>query len=184
MHTSLLSMVLETVLATLFISAAEESPADIKPLLDREISAVKPLSTDSVIVAAVKKYNAAPPSTMTNDVWQKYTLLSPEVKALVKSDIGRYLKTKQTAAITEMFLSGADGGKVAFLSKTSSWCHKGKPKHDVPMTGKMWIGEIEFDKSSGLSQIQVSIPVLDGNKPIGSLVIGFGIAQMKEIKAQ
>ena len=168
---------------TLFFHAAtlaEELPADTKALLDAEITAIKPLSTDATIVAAVKKYNEAPPSTMTNDAWKKLTLLSPEVKSLVKSTIGQYLKKKQSSTITEMFLNGADGGKVAFLSKTTSWNHKGKAKHDDPMEGKTWIGPVEVDESSGAQQIQVAIPVLDGDQPIGSLVIGFGVAQMKE----
>jgi len=165
------------------IHSAELS-ADVKELVEAEISAVRPLSTDSVIVAAVEKYNEGPASTMTNEAWKKFTLISPEVTMIIKSDIGQYLKKKRSTAITEMFLNGADGGKVAFLSKTTSWCHKGKSKHDVPMVGKTWIGEVEVDESSGARQIQVAIPVLDGRTPIGSLVVGFGIAQMKEKKAE
>lgn len=161
------------------ISAEDLSP-DVKVLLDKEIAASKSLSTDATIVAAVKKYNESPASTMTNDAWKKLSLLSPEVKALVKSDIGQYLKSKKTPVVTEIFLNGADGGKVAFLSKTSSWNHKGKAKHDEPMAGKTWIGPVEVDESSGAQQVQVALPVLDGEKPIGSLVIGFGIGQMKE----
>ena len=99
---------------------------------------------------------------------------------MVKSDIGQYLKSKKNSTITEMFLNGADGGKVAFLSKTTSWSHKGKAKHDEPMAGKRWTGEIEVDESSGAQQVQVGIPVLDGDTAIGSLVIGFGISQLKE----
>ncbi|MBN1758879.1 MAG: hypothetical protein JW863_11205 [Chitinispirillaceae bacterium] len=156
-----------------------EIPADVKALLDAEMAAAKPLSTDAVIVAAVKKYNEGPASSMTNEAWKKLTLLSPEVKALIKSDIGQYLKKKKTAVITEMFLNGADGGKVAFLSKTTSWNHKGKAKHDEPMKGNTWIGPVEVDESSGEQQIQIAIPVLEGEKPVGSLVIGFGVSQMK-----
>jgi len=165
---------------TASFSIADEIPADVKSLLDKQIEGVKKLSTDQTIVAAVKKYNEAPVSSMTNANWKKLTLLSPEVKELIKSDIGKYLKSLKTPVITEMFLNGADGGKVAFLSKTSSWNHKGKAKHDVPMKGDTWIGPMEVDDSSGAKQIQVGIPVLDEGKPVGSLVIGFGVAQMQE----
>ena len=158
----------------------EELSPEIKALLDLNIKKIKALSIDSVIVAAVKKYNAAPPSKMTNGVWAKLTLLSPQVTEITNSDISAYLKTKQTAMITEMFVNGADGGKVAFLLKTTFWNHKGKPKHDVPMHGDMWIGPLEIDASTGAYQIQAAIPVLDGNTPIGSIVIGFGLVQMKK----
>ena len=40
-------------------------------------------------------------------------------------------------------------GKAAFFGKTSSWIHKGKPKHDLPMSGKTWTGAPELDQSSG-----------------------------------
>lgn len=164
--------------------SAEALPDDIKALLDKELVTAQAVAKDAAIVAAVKNYNAAPPSTMTNDAWKKLTVLSPEVKALIKSDIGQLLKSKKTPQITEIFLNGADGGKVAFLSKTTSWTHKGKPKHDLPMTGKTWYGEVEVDESSGTQQVQVSIPVLDGSTPVGSLVIGYGIAQMKDNAAK
>ena len=41
----------------------------------------------------------------------------------------------------------------------------GKPKHDVPMTGKSWQGPVEIDESSGIQQLQISVPVLDDDTP-------------------
>lgn len=181
MHT--ISSILFLSLCTTSLLAAELA-SDVKVLVDNAINAMAPLAADPLIVEGVKKYNAAPASTMTNDAWKKLTIISPEVKALIKSDVGVYLKQKKTEAVTEMFLNGADGGKVAFLSKTTSWNHKGKAKHDEPMAGKNWIGPVEVDESSGAEQIQVALPVLDGKKPIGSLVIGFGIAQLKAAAAK
>ena len=43
---------------------------------------------------------------------------------------------RQNQLISEAFVSAADGTKVDFLSKTTWWIHKGKPKHDVPMTAR------------------------------------------------
>jgi hypothetical protein len=88
------------------------------------------------------------------------------------------LKSKKTDAVSEAFLSGSDGNKVAFLAKTSSCCHKGKAKHDDPMAGKTWQGPVEVDESTGLQQVQVAVPVLEGDKPIGSLVVGLSIAKL------
>ena len=81
--------------------------------------------------------------------------------------------------MSEAFVSSANGTKVAFLAKTTSWSHKGKPKHETPMTGKVWQGPLETDKSSGVQQIQVAVPVLDGGKPIGSLVVGYAISKLR-----
>jgi hypothetical protein len=46
------------------------------------------------------------------------------------------------------------------------------------MLGKVWIGEVEVDASSGAEQIQIGLPVLDGDQPIGSIVIGFSVARL------
>jgi hypothetical protein len=80
--------------------------------------------------------------------------------------------------VSEAFLSGADGFKVAFLSKPTNWSHKGKPKHDVPMTGKTWQGPVEVDESTGTQQVQVAVPVKDGGKVIGSLVVGLSVDKL------
>jgi hypothetical protein len=47
------------------------------------------------------------------------------------------------------------------------------------MAGKTWIGPVEVDESTGLQQVQVALPVLDGGKPIGSIVLGLSVAKLK-----
>ena len=74
--------------------------------------------------------------------------------------------------------SDAKGGKVGFLNKPTSWSHLGKPKHDVPMSGHVWQGKLELDKSSGARQIQIAVPVLKDNQPIGSLVVGISLSDL------
>ena len=160
---------------------AEIEPA-IQTKIDAEIVAAKNLAADPAVVAAVKAHNAAPSAeaqAMTQEKWKTLTLLDPFVRSFSKNPTGELLKSKKSAFVSEGFLSGADGTKVAFLAKPSNWSHKGKPKHEVPMQGKTWQGEIEVDESTGLQQIQVSVPVLDGGQPIGSLVVGLSITKMK-----
>ncbi len=167
--------------ALTFPLRAQVDPA-IQAKIDAEISAAKALAADPAVVAAVKGYNAAPSAeaqAMTQEKWKTLTLLDPFVRAYSKNAAGEALKTKKSALMTEAFLSGADGCKVAFLAKPSNWSHKGKAKHDQPMAGKIWQGEIEVDESTGLQQVQVAVPVLDGDKPIGSLVVGLSVSKMK-----
>jgi hypothetical protein len=97
---------------------------------------------------------------------------------LTKNELAAWLKEKKDASISEIFVSGSNGNKVALTSKTSNWSHKGKPKHDVPMTGKTWQGKPELDQSTGKVSIQVSAPVKEGEKSIGSIVVGFIISQL------
>jgi len=174
----------QTLLALLTLSVAlfAAPSAEIKAKVEKKIAEMSALSTDPTVVAEVKAYNTAPPAEakdMTNDKWKALTIMSPEVKAFAKNKLAGYLKGKKTPEIDEMFVNGNDGGKVAFLNKTTSWSHKGKPKHELPMTGKNWIGDVELDESSGKQSIQFSMPVLDGSKAIGSIVIGLSVADLK-----
>lgn len=163
------------------VARAEVDPAT-QAKIDNEIAAAKILAADPAIVAAVKAHNTTPPpevAAMTQEKWKTLTLLDPFVRSFAKNPAGEALKTKKSTVATEAFLSGADGSKVAFLSKPSNWSHQGKPKHEQPMEGKTWEGDIEVDESTGLQQVQIAVPVIDGGKPIGSLVLGLSVTKLK-----
>ncbi|MEN9576674.1 MAG: hypothetical protein RL514_4529 [Verrucomicrobiota bacterium] len=115
---------------------------------------------------------------MTQDKWKTLTVLDPFVRQFSRNPVAALLKAKQSDVVSEAFVSDANGLKIAFLSKTSGWSHKGKAKHDEPMAGKTWQGPAEVDESTGLQQVQVAVPVLDGGKPIGSLVVGLSLAKL------
>ena len=80
------------------------------------------------------------------------------MQALVRNPAGQLLKARKTDFISEAFVSDAAGLKVAFLAKTTHWSHRGKPKHEVPMSGKSWQGPVEVDESSGRQQVQIAVP--------------------------
>ena len=93
--------------------------------------------------------------------------------------------------VCEAFVSAAQGEKVCFLEKTSSYIHKGKAKFDVPFTtGKPWQGEPTFDESTQTHSLQFSVPVFparkEGDDPkaerkaIGVLTVGLNFTQLQE----
>jgi hypothetical protein len=169
-------MKMATVLLVAATASFAQAPPELQAKLNAKIKQLEGFSTDSQVVGAVKTYNSTAPSAeqkaMTNDKWHSLTLFDPFVRAIGKSPLSEYLKTKRDDEIAKVFVSGADGGKVGFDAKTEHWTHKGMPKHEVPMTGKTWIGSVKLDDSTGLQMIQVGLPVLDGGKPIGSIVFG------------
>ncbi len=167
--------------AGLNLTLAQGLAPAVQTKVDARTNQVRIWAADPVLVNAVKAYNAAPPAAstaMTQDKWKTLPILDPFVRGFAKNPAGEFLKSKKADAVSEAFLSGIDGNKVAFLAKTTNWSHKGKPKHDVPMTGKTWQGAAEVDESTGLQQVQVAVPVLDGGKPIGSLVVGLSLAKL------
>jgi hypothetical protein len=130
------------------------------------------------IVDAVKAHNSSPApesKEMNQEKWAKAIITNSLVRALAKNEVASYLKSLQSSHkdLVEAFVSGADGTKVGFISKPTNWTHKGKPKHDDPMKGKLWVGKEEIDESTGKKQAQIAVPVLEGASAIGSLVVGF-----------
>ena len=138
------------------------------------------VKTPALIEAVETQDRQLPPPfvAMTQEKWETLPEADPFVHGFTTNVMGEFLKQKRTKAISEAFLSDAGGYKIAFLSKTTTWCHKGKPKHDVPMSGHPWQGKVEVDRSTGGQQLQIAVPVFADSKPIGSLVIGIAVSAL------
>jgi hypothetical protein len=163
----------------------ELTPATQKEI-DTRIEMVKSWAADPIIVKAVAAQNARGPiPEMDNAKWKTVRRTDPIVKAFQSGEAGQFLKSKVAASndiVAEAFLSAARGEKVAFIEKTTSYIHKGMPKFDVPFDGgKPWQGKAEFDESTQLHQIQVSVPVLAGGKAIGVLVVGLNVTKLARL---
>ncbi len=167
---------------TAALRAQSITPA-VQAKIDLKLKEITTWAADAVIVDAVRAHNAPLPpeqAALNQDKWRALTVLDPIVRGFTKNAAAQLLKNKKDDLITEAFISDAGGFKVGFIAKTSNWTHKGKDKHDVPMTGKAWQGPIEVDESSGQQQLQIAVPVLDGGKPIGSLVVGLSLTKLAQ----
>lgn len=163
------------------LAHAEPLSAEQKAKVEKKLEALKEWGTDAKLVALVKAGNAnksEAEKAMTQDKWKAMTVFDPMLKMFLNNEIEALIKSKKGDDVSEAFVSRADGTKLAFLAKTTNWSHAGKPKHDLPMAGKTWIGEVEKDESTGKQQVQVSFPVLDGGKAIGSVVVGLALEKL------
>lgn len=175
MRKVLIALIAVVLLAPAALLALDQAKVDAK----KEIIAA--WGKDSELVAAVKAFNLTPPQEgqgMTQADWEKLMIIDPKIKGLQSNPVGSLLKNKKEAWVAEAFVSLADGTKAGFITKTSGWSHKGKPKHDKPMAGEIWQGEVELDKSTGKEQLQIAVPILDGATPIGSLVVGIDVSKL------
>jgi hypothetical protein len=162
---------------------ASELPTAVHAKIEEQKKIIATWAAEPVIVNAVKAHNAGvPPEQRDLDQakWAKLTVLDPLVRSFTKNAAGQFLKSKKSNLIVEAFVSDAAGLKVAFMAKTTSWSHQGKPKHEVPMKGECWQGPVEMDESSGQQQLQISVPVLADGRPIGSLVVGLSLSELSK----
>jgi hypothetical protein len=181
---ALTSLTMTTLCAAALLTAngfGQSISSEAMAKVDAKIKQLQGWSTDPAIIGAVKSHNSSPPAedaAMTNGKWAELTVIDPFVRSFAKNPLALYLKTKKDDQIAEIFVSGADGTKVAFLSKTTSWSHAGKDKHKVPMSGKTYTGPVAMDESTGQQLIQIGLPVIDGGKPIGSIVVGLLVSKL------
>lgn len=163
-------------------SLASTLPSAIQARVDEHIKLATAWATEPAIVEATVAHNLSLPpahAAIDQDKWRALPARDPLVAEFIRNPAGQLLATKRSPLVIEAFLSDASGLKIAFLSKPTNWSHRGKPKHDVPMTGQVWQGPIEIDESSGYKQLQIAVPVFDREKkPIGSLVVGLNISEL------
>lgn len=171
--------------AVLFSFVAESGQAKKIPHkaidLTQQILLAKAVASESVIVESVRKHNLGLPiefQNLDNSKWRKVGVLDPIVKTLTQNEAARYLRKVLPKYITEAFISGNDGKKVALLKKTTYWDHSRQDKHEIPMKNKVWQGQVERDSSTGIYQIQVSVPILHDGVPVGSVTLGISVVEL------
>jgi hypothetical protein len=163
------------------LSQAAELELALQSKIAAKVTEIKAWTTAPAVVDAVVAQNTTTPVShagMTQEKWKALTILDPFVRSFSRNPAGVFLKSKKAPWVTEAFLSDAQGNKVAFLSKPSNWCHAGKPKHDQSIAGKDWQGSSEVDESTGLQQVQVSVPVLKNGAPVGVLTVGISLSKL------
>lgn len=170
--------------ALLFLSAcaggwAKGSPAGLEEKIQKiVVPHAESLAALPTVVEAVRKANSAHPSAMTNGKWKQLPVSAEVVQKYQNNAAAKELKKAKAAYVAEIFVNAADGSKVAFLEKTTFWTHASAAKHQQPMQGKTWVGDLQLDDSSGSNQVQVSVPVKSGDTIIGSLVLGAAVAKL------
>ncbi len=161
------------------LGAEKELSATAKGELAKQELTIAGWAAAPEVVKAVVAQNAKGPLPgMDNEKWKAVKRSDPLVKAFMESEAGKFLAAKLAAGkglYTEAFLSAAQGEKVAFTGKTTSYSHKGKPKFEEPLAGKTWLGAVEFDESTQTYSVQIAVPVLAGGKPVGVLVVGVNV---------
>ncbi len=170
-------------LAVLAIWAVGIAHAAIDPALqvkiDQQLVSAKALAAEPAIVAAAKSYDAAPSFDalmMTQEQWAELNVGDSALSGLSDSAASAVLGRSGSPAVLELFVSGANGGKIAFVGKPETWSDEGLPRLEVPLKGEVWQREYTAD---GKSVVEVAVPVLLGYKPIGVLVIKLDPRKLK-----
>ncbi|WP_028582655.1 PDC sensor domain-containing protein [Desulfogranum japonicum] len=172
-----------TLVAMMFCSVAYAEKAPQK-IVDLGNSTLAAFGSDPVIVEAVKAENAKGKTLdqiKAQDVqWQASVGVTDYMKALMESDCGKYLQKIQKSApyYSEIFVTDNQGANVAMTDKTSDYWQGDEAKFTKSFaggSGAVFVDEVKFDDSAQTYLVQISVPVLDDGKAIGSITFGIDV---------
>lgn len=161
--------------------AGEKAPQKVVDFANAELSK---LGADQMIIDTVKAKNSENTSLKAikekDEKWMSHAGIAPYMQELMDSPCGKHLKEFQNthSYVAEMFLTDNQGANVAMTDKTSDYWQGDEAKFTKSFNGGngvVFVGDVKFDDSSQAYLSQVSIPVKDGDKTIGVLVVGIDI---------
>ncbi len=173
------------------VSHADKQDKMASVLLSK-ITGVNQLAKQVRFIKAVKKQNAMGLSLTEikkrDQQWLTTGADSALKASMSSSDIGQYLSSvikNNSDKYNEMFLTDNQGANVAAYPLTSDYWQGDEDKFTKAFNegkGKIYIGELEFDESTKVNAIQISVPVRYGAAAIGVLVIGVKVDHIEAVK--
>lgn len=166
---------------SLIADATEKAPQEVIDLAHSEL--VK-LGTEPIVVEAVKAENAKGKTLdhihEMDEQWKATPGIADYMQAMMESECGKYLRSlkEKTSYYAEIFLTDNQGANVAMTDKTSDYWQGDEAKFIQSYkdgVGGMYISDVEFDDSTQVYLVHVSVPVKDQDKVIGVMVIGIDL---------
>ncbi len=184
------SFVLLAVVGVLFLisltAGAEEAPQKIVDLANNSLA---PAGSDAVIVDAVKAENAKGKTLESikeiDEQWKNTPGVTPTMKELMENGCAKRLKEFFAGKdfFAEAFVMDDKGANVCMTVKTSDYWQGDEAKFQKSFAdgkGAVFVDEVEFDDSSQAYLVQVSVPVMDGDKAIGAITFGIDMDKVEE----
>lgn len=172
------------------IHASEEVKWDqdkLRDILKTEVSRLGRVAANEVLVNAVIQQNAEKLAQATiaarDETWKASDSSDQFKQAMLASDAGSFLKNLiiSTGSYTEAFVTDNQGANVATYPLTSDYWQGDEDKFTKAFAGDegtVYIGNMEWDESSQFNAVQISVPVLDGGKVIGVMVVGVKLSHV------
>ncbi|MFA5554512.1 MAG: PDC sensor domain-containing protein [Phycisphaerae bacterium] len=149
-----------------------------------------------IVVQAIKQANQQHQKSLDeiiriDEEWIDGSVSSDFVERCLNNPCSDYLRKKQKERISdkylysEIFVMDEHGCVVAMTERTSDYWQADEDKFVKAFAdgrGSIFVDESAYDRSSQITSIQVSVPVLDAdtNRAIGVMTIGMNISVLDE----
>lgn len=160
--------------------------------LDEEIRKRVPLvqrwAADPVVIRAVRRANTENPSMQEVESrdrrWQATSGTDEFMRAMLENSCSDRLRAlgARTPELGEAFVTDQLGANVAMTQKTSDYWQGDEEKFTAAFTNRasaFHIDPVSFDDSIQAYAVQISVPVLDGGRAIGVLVVTLNLERMQ-----
>ena len=183
--TAVLALALAPLAASADIDLGDE---ELEAALALKIRAVRHMALNPTLVRAVRRQNAEgiSPSEITarDERWKSSDEVTQFKWTLQQTRAGRFLRDRVNAdaAYNEAFLTDNQGANVAAFPPTSDYFQGDEEKWSESFndgSGRVFIGPVELDESTGVRAVQISAPVLDQGRTIGVLVVGITVEHIE-----
>ena len=166
-------VMLAFVLALTPISAFAQLSAELQAKVDTYKTKLVEWAANPVIVNAVKAANVKGGmyAGMTNSKWDELPEGDPMIADLQSSEAGKLVTSWESDTnISKLYVRDEKGNIVASSSRPLLYNNATKPPFAKAITGTPWsANEVKPDPASQVKGVHVSVPVMDGGKPIGVL---------------
>ena len=168
---------------------AELSQARLQRLLRHRIQAAENLAESDRVVADVRRQNdrKVPLAEIKrlDAQWAASKELTPLKKSVLENEVARHFRSLVTfdeSIYSEIFLTDRQGATIAAYPLTSDYWQGDEEKWSNAFAGgkgTVYVGPVMYDESSKTDAVQISVPVFDGEKAIGVLVVGIKLSYIQ-----
>jgi hypothetical protein len=162
-------------------AAAQPKAEDVEAAARAKAEEVRSWAQNPQILGAVREQDALKtPLSRIRAVdmsWVGEEKLNPRMQILLSNPCAKSLLSLTGAwpGYREAFVMDDQGALVCMTRKTTDYWQGDEPKWQKGWAdgkGAVYVGPPEEDESTGTTLIHLSVPVMDGGKPIGVLTVG------------
>lgn len=166
-------VILAFALALAPVSAFAQLSPELQAKVDTYKTKLVEWAANPVLVNAVKDANTKGGmyAGMTNAKWDELADGDPMIAALQSSEAGKLVTTWEgDTNISKLYVRDEKGNIVASSNRPLLYNNATKPPFANAIKGTPWnANEVKPDPASQVKGVHVSVPVMDGGKPIGVL---------------
>lgn len=144
--------------------------APVQAKVDQYKQKLQTWAADPALVAAIREANARPPAdAIKAESWSRLSAQDSPVKEMLDSNASQYLrKLQEDKNISKLLVRDVKGNFVAGSVKPALFNSADKPQFTEALKGTAWsASDVSPDPTTQVPSVQVSAPIVDGDKVIG-----------------